>query len=526
MSKNNYFKEETIEVETRSPKKNKKERFKFAKELAAFTPKQMKAKYDAYGVKWRMRDFYITYFVAISAGFLFSFIFDLRALYAFITIFICTLIAPFFIMSQKKNEYEKSLFTDINIYMQQMCQSMVQKNRIITALKSVSDVFPRGEMKDTINKALAEIAMADNVREGEIKGFEIIEKKYKNKPLHTLHEFSMRLEDRGGDYSNELELLNKTRARWKERIENYQKDLTTTMIASCIEYAIVMGVCGFIQHTLPEQMSTAHLGFVQIAEVFTISLFALLILGLQKKRCKNWLQSDDNLSDEDTIEALEYLETYTPKEKRRLSIKLGAIWATASGILFILTKSIVFFVIAAIIGVALFNLHNIIHLAIKNKVKNAIKSAFPVWLFDICLLVQKENITVAITKSIPEAPLVMRKELEKLVDALRDDPNNPELFFNFLSEYKIPGIKDTMCMMVSLNSGIGGDKQMQMEALVKANTNMIDKEDQINAKTKEAALARYYYYPLLPCAALMACYFYAIIMRIIQNVVDVLAHAL
>ena len=92
-------------------------------------------------------------------------------------------------------------------------------------------------------------------------------------------------------------------------------------------------------------------------------------------------------------------------------------------------------------------------------------------------------ITVAITKSIPEAPYILQNELEKLVESLREDPNNPELFFNFLSEYDIPGVKDTMCMMVSLNSGIGGDKKMQMEALVKANTNMIDKEDQISAKT-------------------------------------------
>ena len=70
--KNNDFNETT----SNTPKK---ERFKFAKELAAFTPSQMKAKYNAYGVKWRMRDFYITYFVAITAGILFSLIFDLKA---------------------------------------------------------------------------------------------------------------------------------------------------------------------------------------------------------------------------------------------------------------------------------------------------------------------------------------------------------------------------------------------------------------------------------------------------------------
>ena len=504
---------------------SRKKRFMLAKELVAFTPKQMKAKYDAYGVTWKMRDFYLTYFVAVSAGFLFSWMFDLNLLYGAITVIICSLVAPFFIMSQKKFEYEAGRFADINIYMQQMSQAMIQKSRIITALQTVAEVFPPGEMKDTLEQAIYAMATSENVREGEIKGFAIIQKKYPNKPLKTLHDFSMRLEDRGGDYSNELTLLDKTRAQWRERIENYQKDLATTMFTCSIEYGIIMGVCAFIQNAMPENMSTSHLAVVQIAEVLAILVFALFVMSLQKKRCKHWLSADENMTEKEANEALDYLEKFDPQEKRRLSVRLGVLWGCAGIIIAILTKSILFFMMAVIVEIILLNMHYIVRWFIRRQVREALKSAFPVWLFDICLLIQKENVTVSITKSIPEAPHIMKRELERLVEALHAEPTNAELFFKFLSEYDIPGVKDAMCMMVSLNNGTGGDKKVQMEQLVKANTQMIDKEDRINAKMKEAALARYYYYPLLPCMGLMGCYFFTIIVKIMQDIMETISVA-
>ena len=47
-----------------------------------------------------------------------------------------------------------------------------------------------------------------------------------------------------------------------------------------------------------------------------------------------------------------------------------------------------------------------------------VKSAFPKWLMDLALLIQSENVQVAIQKSREHIPVILKEEVNTLVERL------------------------------------------------------------------------------------------------------------
>ena len=111
----------------------------------------------------------------------------------------------------------------------------------------------------------------------------------------------------------------------------------------------------------------------------------------------------------------------------------------------------------------------------KKHLQEHIKACFPEWLMQLSLLMQSENVQVAIFKSYDNAPAILKPALKEMIGALRIDPNDKRAYMNFLSEFTLPEVRSTMKMLYSISEGKGGEARGQISEIIKRNQEMSDK---------------------------------------------------
>ena len=89
--------------------------------------------------------------------------------------------------------------------------------------------------------------------------------------------------------------------------------------------------------------------------------------------------------------------------------------------------------------------------------KKEIEAAFPKWLFDLMLLIQRESIESAILHSIASAPPVLQPELTTMSQLLLEHPGDIHVFTSFLSEYQLPQVEMNMRKLYAIS--VGADQQ-------------------------------------------------------------------
>lgn len=92
----------------------------------------------------------------------------------------------------------------------------------------------------------------------------------------------------------------------------------------------------------------------------------------------------------------------------------------------------------------------------KRKVTRALQKVFPQWLLEVSLLLQSENVQVAIMESYEEAPLLLKPELRQLIQDLQQKPTDMEPYLAFLQTYALPEVQSSMKMLYSFVGGHRG----------------------------------------------------------------------
>jgi hypothetical protein len=163
------------------------------------------------------------------------------------------------------------------------------------------------------------------------------------------------------------------------------------------------------------------------------------------------------------------------------------------------------------------HLHGIRYRIVRRRIRKEMTSAVPRWLFDVCLLMQKYNITVSITESLKTAPAILREDIRCLLDKLKRNPSGVDAYLSFLEEYHIPNVKPTMRMMIAIQNGTAGDTHLQMEQLIAHNMNMLDEIDAKETELRDALNVRYNIYPMIPGALVMGGYLVSMVIQIFRT---------
>ena len=193
---------------------------------------------------------------------------------------------------------------------------------------------------------------------------------------------------------------------------------------------------------------------------------------------------------------LEEYKAYNPAKELRASILMAVIPALASAFLLYTDRQ---WPAVAAMGAALIclNQHRIGHRLMKKNLIADVKSAFPKWLMDLALLIQSENVQVAIQKSREHIPVILKEEVNTLVERLDVEPESSDPYHRFLDCLNLPEINAAMGMLYAVSIGNSGNCGSQIDELITKNLEMLDVADTARLKDKTAGMYLLFLAPVI-----------------------------
>ncbi len=359
------------------------------------------------------------------------------------------LMLPLFLRSLAVNRYEMQRFSNVNMYMEQFMYSFMKNKKVLATLEEVEELFDDSKMKDVLQKAKRYITKTFDASDVIRNGLRIIEDEYNYEGLKTMHDFVIQVEEKGGAFISSMQLLLEARRMWADRvyeelkIRKHQRSLVLMSIVTSL------GLC-FVIYFMSDRMNL-DVGGEMISQIvtFIVIIADMFIYYLaDKKLTVSFI--NENVKDEELLVAKMKRFTNYKKNPRKhfLSIRL-----------------------------------------VKRQLTKEIEKTFPRWLMQVSLLLQRENVQVAIFKSVGDAPPLLQEELKTLVLELKRNPTSMHPYNNFLSDFNLPEVRSAMKMLFSLSEGAGSNATEQIEDIIRRNQFMLDKSERI--KKEEASAGMY-----------------------------------
>ena len=504
---------ENAEVLTSNEKKKKKR-------ILFYTPKKFREEMDKMGESTNKKEVLVIIGILLTLAFVLMRIFKLK-LGCFIPIALCFAYSiPFIIIHSKKRKYEKKRFKDAVSYLSHMGQSFRDTKSIFTSLNETEKKYRGGRMKETLRTAISIIQNSANTQKGEEDALAYIEEEYGCKKMRSFHEYIIKAERRGGDCSAELTLLEDIKNGWAQAVENGYHAFRSNIYLMYLEIVVLLVICAFIQSRLPNEFAITHMGFVQGTNVVLICLFTFIFNLFDGKTAKNLLMDAKEMSEEDVEKGFAAIEKLDVKNNLVKGLPYAAIFLLLFGVMFFLTRNKIVLGIGIVVMLIVLNIYNISYFAFKSQIKSELALSFPEWVFDVILLVQKENVQVAIIKSIEKAPPVLRHELYDLKEKIVAAPTDPNSYLTFLERFEIDNVEDTMRTLYSVSQGSGSKENISN--IAKTNMQTLADTEKRRIESKNAYSAAYIYLPIMPCVLALIVYGGALLVNIFQTVLQLI----
>lgn len=407
-------------------------------------------------------------------------ILQLNVMYSLIVVLFFVLCIPKLLIYRFKYHFEKVKFADLVNYMERLIYSYQKSGKLYTALEDVRDVSSK-RLGNCISAAL------DFIDNGKAKenlykeALSKIEKKYNCTRLQTLHNYLIDVELNGGRSDESLNLLLEDIRTWSLRTQDYQNsrvNVKTKIILSII-FALVTCVAAlFLVPSEYTQQMTASVLY-QMGTVVALIAYIAVFVYSEKIVSNSYLDLEldiDNYSS--YLRAVKRVDKFNVKSFIKKSIVCVVLGIGCCFTVHLIGQDILMIPIAIIFGVIAYQpiMTN------KNDKKRIIKEvnkAFPVWIRNMVLLLQINNVSMSIQESLKTCPPVMKPHVEKLLRGIEENPASSKPFDDFCKEYDLPDIKLTVNFLYYL-SNFGSDEMIgQLDYIVKQNDYLTLNEEKI-----------------------------------------------
>lgn len=470
-----------------------------------WNPKNLQQEVHAFGYDFSWKTYLLTVLCMLLLIAVIGMFFRLHVGYVAVIMVSALFLLPVLIVDMYRQMYEQKRFSDICDYMEQVLYSFRKEQKVLRALKECYNAFPDGMMKQSIGEAVNYIEAGEVKAEAGIltEALQLIEKRYACEKLHTVHELLISAEERGGEVERSIELLVEDIEVWKRQVYRLQKSKKVCHMDCILSIIVAAFVCGVDMYVMNAVKGMTYAsGDINIFDVtvvqWTSFLFVLLCFFAFYKSSKrltdDWLKKE--LPKEKLLlKSYEYVASYDEGREQKRSV-LMALPLLLLGVLFyfFISKagSIIFLVIAAFI---LFQ-HRFSYRMSRRDVERALYQVFSEWMMDMSLLLQTNNVQVAIMKSIPKAEKILRGELEALSERIRKEPGDVRSYTVFCEKYDIPEIGTCMKMLYSISESGAGDVQTQIENLVCHVHKLQEKEAEIRNENISFQMRSICFYPV------------------------------
>lgn len=432
-------------------------------------------RYDKQFTKAKMRQVYLIAIIGIIA---LSFAFQLKIIPIICITIACIYVAPRIMLALAEDKYEENKFQETTSYIEQMLYSFRRNSKILTSLKDTLLLFPEGEMHDAIEEAIHYIqtSMSDgNVYE---EALDIIEEKYECRRIKSLHRYLIQVEGVGGDHDMGVHALINDRRLWMDRIDEFKKEkksiirevIISTVFSSVVSVITLYMLPSYVEAPV-HPVIQAYATFYIIANLFNIkATIHRLVLRIN--------DISDEEHDKAMVRKLNWYKSYNLKAEQRkaLPIVIVGILCVVAGILL---KQWIALAMGAFIAIfAYFIQPRTKYRNAKKAIINEIEIVFPDWLLELALLLQTDNLHVALEKTIDGSPLIIREELQKLSDEIITNPTDVEPFMAFFNYLPLGNIHSSMKLLYSISEFGSLDEQKQIAELIERNAILMNKAEE------------------------------------------------
>lgn len=426
----------------------------------------------------RLIGFYIL--VAFFLSFFVGTILKLNMIYSLIVVLFFVLCIPKLIIYRYKFNFEKLKFTDIVNYMERLIYAYQKSGKLYTALEDVKAVSGR-RLQRQIQKALNFI---DNGKAKENlykEALSFIEKKNNCTRLQTLHNYLIDVELNGGDSDKSLNLLIEDIRAWSLRMQAYQADRNNIKGKIIISIILAIITCVAALFLVPSEYSSQMVvkPLYQIGTAIALMAYIVVFIYVEKIVASSYLDLElDNINYGSYLRAVKRVDKFNAKQVIKkcilcLTIAIGCCFLTH-----IINLDLMMIPIVLVFAVIAYQpiLRN---KRDKEAILKEINKAFPVWIRNMVLLLQINNVSVSIQESLKTCPLVMKPHVEKLLKGIEENPASSKPFDDFCKEYNIPDIKLTVNFLYYL-SNFGSDEMLgQLDYIIKQNDHLTLNEERI-----------------------------------------------
>lgn len=462
-----------------------------------FDFRNIRTEIQGYGYEYSLGRFLQTMFVTSAIMLLMGMIYKLDIGYISVILAVMAVTMPFIIIAQYRILYQNERFEQLRNYLEYMLLNFRANPKIDTALREAEKLVS-GEIKDCIAEARYRLETYTGTDFYEY-ALAAVEEEFPNSRLQSLHKLMIHIEKQSsGSFYAMLDNLSYDISSWIERTYVYQKELKVLKSRIRIALIFCMTVMAVFSNVYDANeliaVFTNSVGYQAITTAFVITMFMIYAL-CEIHLHGRWLTDDvDWMEPHDVYRKVDYVENYNPKQGRRKIWIVCVLVTIVNGLVLCFTKNYYIFLAVFIVMITIFFHRKVQYRARKKSLTELIQKEFPNWLRQVSLVLNEKVVYIAIKESLEDSHPVLQPYLYKFMDEVEKDPVSVAPYLNFLSEFKLDEVRDSMKTLYSIQK-VRGDDSRQISDLMTRNQAMLEKSERMNNEDSLALIAFLSYMP-------------------------------
>lgn len=483
------------------------------------------AEIEKFGYKVSVQSLIGTFALVVAGCIAAGYLFKLRPI-GYVVVCAVAVMCTFSIIYQSyKAKYEQRRFSDVSIYLERMIYYFSAGMTILDALVLIIKLFPEGEMHDVLEKSINIIKTA-NVADVDRAALDEIEKAYPVTRIKTLHKFTLQVQQNGGNTELGKKILLNDRKNWVDRTMELQAGKRNFKRDTVVVLAIVTAMCLCALY-VPQYVKQLNIDIslnplVQVTSVILLCANIMIYTHINKFMSRNWLDEKQEKTDE---ECKKIYDNYFNNNKKRdiiMAAICSGITVIISILVFIKINSAVVFAVAAVLIIFFVKSPTLGKKEVKKQIQRMIEMYYPSWLLQVSLYLATENVPVAMTKTYDDAPGIIKPALYKMLKELDDNPASADPYNNFLSEFDVKEVDESMTALYSLAQSEGGDIEDEFSNLINRNNELTNKAEKLKNEDRLFMMQLNMYLPSAVCCIKMICDFVILFVTFFSSSINIL----
>lgn len=440
----------------------------------------MKHQIKGYGFEYSFSKFMKTTLLVLGGIILAGILYQLKWPCILIVAIVALAAIPLIIASQFRYLYEQQRFADATTYMEQMIYMFKKRPQVLFAIRETKDILSERARKtcEEVIQRLEAGTYKNNLYE---ESLQCMEQEYGCRRMRVLHRFLFRVETEGGVYQDSMNLLLDDLKGWIQRVYQFQKERKKIKNNITISILATLIICFLTTKIFPSEYCVSERLLYQI----TTTLMMLLMIGVyvlvQSRLCGTWLTDEER----EEVKLLRDYQKATGPNVRKPPLLL-LIVAVAAIVYGIIVKEWAIVSVGIVGGIILWRQPYRSKKAAIKRCERELQKAFPVWLRELALILQRKPVSAAIIESIPTAPYILQIPLREMEKKFETDLVSIKPYQEFAGEFELPEISSAMKLLYAMNSAGREDMLGQIYALLERNSKLQEKSEELQERDRIA----------------------------------------